>query len=51
MNLMQVFLEAFRELGIAKSALERGPRTLIEGIDTARFGEDPHGGLFSKAIA
>jgi hypothetical protein len=48
MNLMQVFLEAFRALGIAKSALARGHGT---GIDAARFGEDPHGGLFSKGVA
>jgi hypothetical protein len=50
MNLMQAFLEAFRVLGIAKSALARGPRILFVGIDTARFGEDPHGGSFSKGI-
>ena len=51
MNLMQVFLEAFRVLGIAKSALARGPGMVIEGIDTARFNEDPHGGLFSEGTA
>jgi hypothetical protein len=48
MNLMQVFLEAFRAMGIAESALSRGPGT---GIDTARFGEDPHGGFFAKGYS
>ena len=51
MNLMQVFLEASRVLEIAKSALASGPRMVIEGIDTAQFGENPHGGLFSEGIA
>ncbi len=48
MNLMQVFLEAFRVLGSAKSAPARGPGT---GIDAARFGDNPHGGFVSKGIA
>ena len=42
MNLMQVFLEAFRAMGIAESALARGPAPFA-GIDAARFSENAHG--------
>ncbi len=45
MNLMQVFLEAFRALGIAESAMARSPRA-VAGIDTTRFSECPHDPLF-----
>ena len=48
MNLMQVFLEAFRAMGIAESALARGPAP-FEGIDSARFSENAHGNrLFAR---
>ena len=45
MNLMQVFLEAFKALGNAESALARGLQGLAQfaGIDTARLSVDAHG--------
>ncbi len=39
MNFMQVFLEAFRAMGIAESAVARGPAH-VAGIDITRCGED-----------
>ncbi len=39
MNLMQVFLEALPAMGIAESAVARGPAH-VAGIDVARFSEN-----------